>query len=172
LESRGFAILDNGTLVALNIVDLSHQGCKVEPERSLEPGTELRFALYGVSGTARAVVRWSRNGKAGLQFVAEPEPQRPHVPRRHERLEVAAQLSLRRSGRRHYQARLFNLTPAGCKVEFIERPKCGELLWVKFDGFDSLEAKVCWVDGFYGGLRFVRPFYPSVFDLLLARLMS
>jgi hypothetical protein len=32
-----------------------------------------------------------------------------------------------------------------------------ELLWAKFDGLDAFESRVCWVDGFYGGLEFVRP---------------
>jgi hypothetical protein len=45
-------------------------------------------------------------------------------------------------------------------------------VWAKLDGFDSIEATVRWVDGFYGGLEFVRPIYPSVFDLLLARLKA
>jgi hypothetical protein len=65
---------------------------------------------------------------------------------------------------------LFDLATVGCKVEFVERPKAGELLWIKFDGIEAIEATVRWVDGHIGGLRFIRPFYPSVFDLLLARL--
>jgi hypothetical protein len=60
----------------------------------------------------------------------------------------------------------------GCRIEFIERARPGEMLWVKFEGLDSLEAAVRWADGFYGGVEFARPIYPAVFELLLARLHS
>jgi hypothetical protein len=41
---------------------------------------------------------------------------------------------------------------------------------IKFEGFEVLDAQVCWVEGFVAGLRFEKPFHPAVFDLLLARL--
>lgn len=79
-------------------------------------------------------------------------------------------MSLRRRGRHSYVANLFDLTPKGCRVDFIETPKNGEKVWAKLDAFDSIEATVKWVDGFYGGLEFARPIYPAVFDMLLERL--
>ena len=45
-----------------------------------------------------------------------------------------------------------------------------ERLDTMLSSFDSIEATVRWVDGFYGGLEFVRPIYPAVFDILLVRL--
>lgn len=41
---------------------------------------------------------------------------------------------------------------------------------IKFEGIETVQAEVCWIDGFIVGLRFERPFHPAVFDLLLARL--
>ena len=64
------------------------------------------------------------------------------------------------------------MSPRGCKVEFVERPRMDELVWVKFDWLAAIEAEVCWVDGFFGGLKFLRPIYPAVFELLLARLLG
>jgi hypothetical protein len=47
-----------------------------------------------------------------------------------------------------------------------------EIVWVKFEGLDSLEAHVCWVEGSAVGLEFKRPVYSAVFEVLLARLAS
>lgn len=95
---------------------------------------------------------------------AEP-PQRKSV-----RSEVTAEVVLRRSGHGTYRVNLSNLSPHGCKVEFVERPFLGELVWVKFDELEALEASVCWVDGFAAGLEFRNPIHPAVFGLLLRKL--
>ena len=47
-----------------------------------------------------------------------------------------------------------------------------EIVWVKFEGLEALEAMVCWVDGFAAGLEFQRPVHPAVFDVLLQRLAA
>jgi hypothetical protein len=62
------------------------------------------------------------------------------------------------------------LYPLASRVEFVERPHLDELLWVKFEGLESLEASVCWTDGKAAGLEFTRPIYAAVFQLLLSRL--
>jgi len=170
VDLSGYAVLDDGTTFGLSVVDLSYDGCKVETEIALLPGLKLKVSIVGLGGAIAATVRWSKDGTAGLIFSAAGSAKASQKPRQHQRLELTAQVSLRRAGREHYQARLFDLTPTGCKVEFIERPKAGELLWVKFTALDSLEAIVRWVDGFYGGVEFARPIYPAVFDLLVARL--
>jgi hypothetical protein len=67
---------------------------------------------------------------------------------------------------------LHDLTVAGCKVEFVERPRPGDVFWVKWDGLEAIEATVAWVEGFCGGLKFARPLYPAVFETLVSRLKS
>ena len=97
-------------------------------------------------------------------------PDGPQRPRRNARLELQAELQLRRSGQRHYRVNVHDASPEGCRLEFVERPRLDETVWVKFDGMDSIEAHVCWVRGQDVGVEFVRPIYPAVFDALVGRL--
>ena len=83
-----------------------------------------------------------------------------------------AELSLRRSGQTNYRANVHDVSQEGCKVEFVERPMLDEIVWVKFEGLEALEAMVCWVEGFAAGLEFQRPVHPAVFNLLLQRLAA
>ena len=96
----------------------------------------------------------------------------PHgfTGRRTERVIVNAEVALRRSGQLNYRVRAFDLSPLGCKLEFVERPQLEEHVWVKFDGLDAIEGIVCWIDGFYAGVEFERPIHPAVFEALLPRL--
>lgn len=172
VELTGYGALDDGTTFGVAVVNLSYDGCQVETDLALLPGIKFRFFVTGYGGATEATVRWYKDGRAGLKFSFGDILQRAETPRKHQRLEVSAELSLRRMGRPRYQGRLFDLTPTGCKVEFVERPRPGEMLWAKFAGLDAIEATVRWVDGFYGGLEFVRPIYPAVFELLVARLKA
>lgn len=52
----------------------------------------------------------------------------------------------------------------------MERPNLDEIVWVKFEGLEALEAMVCWVRGFEVGLEFEKPIHSAVFDLLLSKL--
>lgn len=170
VELKGYGLLDDGTTFGVSVVNLSYDGCQVETELALLPGAKFRFSVLGFGGATEATVRWYKDGRAGLKFSFDNILQKAETPRKHQRLEVSAELSLRRMGRQRYQGRLFDLTPTGCKVEFVERPRPGEMLWVKFVDLESIEATVRWVDGFYGGLEFVNPIHPAIFEFLLARL--
>jgi len=97
-------------------------------------------------------------------------PERAAMPRKGPRTSLAAEVSLRRSGQHNYRASVHDISEHGCKVEFIERPKLDETVWVKFDGLEAIEATVCWIDNRAVGLEFNRPVYPAVFDVLLKRL--
>ena len=172
VDLAGFGILAGGETFSLSVLDLSYDGCRIETELALLAGTKLKISILGLGRPADAIVRWFSAGFAGLEFYPENEVEAPRTSRAFERVAVKAELSLRRRGRQRYVANLFDLTPNGCRVEFIEKPKCGEIVWAKLDSFDSIEATVRWVDGFGGGLEFVRPIYPAVFAMLLARLRS
>jgi transposase len=165
----GYAALEDGSTFSISILDLSYDGCKIQTPIALLPHVKLKLAVLRL-GSLDAEVRWYSNGCAGIRFSADDSSQKEKSPRQHHRTAVTAQLSLRQSGRQNYFSSVFDLTPSGCKVEFVERPREGDVIWAKFLGLDALEATVRWVDGFVGGIEFKRPIYPAVFDLLLAKL--
>lgn len=94
------------------------------------------------------------------------------TPRKSARVGLEAEVSLRRSGHTNYRANVHDVSQEGCKVEFVERPLLDEIVWVKFEGLEALEAMVCWIDGFAVGLEFQRPVHPAVFEVLLQRLAA
>lgn len=167
VELKGVGLLSDGTCFSFSVIDMSYDGCSIEAEIALFPGVKFQMSVLGFRGAVNAMVRWHRDGRSGIEFCAEQSPHREQTPRAHERRKIAGSASLRRMGRKEYQTRLFDLTPNGCKVEFIERPRPGELLWVKLNGLSNLEAAVRWVDGFYGGVEFVRPLHEAIFDSLV-----
>ena len=162
-----YALLEDASTFSVTVIDLSYDGCKIETPVELPEGTTLKLSVLGL-GALDARVRWQSDGVAGLSFKPDAKPE--HKPRNYPRIALTADLSLRRAGRHLYRARVFDLSPNGCKVEFVERPRIGERLWVKFDGLEAIEGEVCWVDGFHGGARFATPIYSAVFDMLLASL--
>ncbi len=151
------------------VSDLTYDGCKIESPLVLLKGLKLTINVLRL-GAFAAEVRWYSDGSAGLKFNGTEEVAEVAQRPREKRLSVRADVTLRRMGRNPYQASVYDFSPSGCKVEFVERPREGEQLFVKFDGLDSIEAEVRWVDGFHGGIAFKRPIYPAVFQLLLARM--
>ena len=168
VRMQGHVLLPGGVTHDVTVADLSYEGCGIESEQPLEPGTIIKLSVLR-RGAIDAEVRWYRDGKAGLDFsVSRNAP--PPTPRKADRVSVTADVTLRRRGRIGYQARLFDLSPEGCKAEMIARPLVGERATIRFAGIEPLDAEVRWVDGVNAGLKFERSFHPAVFDLLLARL--
>lgn len=91
----------------------------------------------------------------------------PHSPRRGDRVAVSAEVNIRRSGFHGFRVQIFDLSPEGCRMEFVEIPAVGERVWVKFQDLAPLEATVRWVDGHYGGVQFERPIYEPIFRRLI-----
>ena len=52
----------------------------------------------------------------------------PEKPRSADRLNFAAEVGVRRTGAHRYRVRVFDVSPEGCKVEFVERPAIGSVL--------------------------------------------
>jgi hypothetical protein len=159
----------DGSVVELTIVDFSHDGCGVLCGTELKTGETLDLGVLQ-RGSAEAVVRWSTDGKAGLSFTSQHHSDSGVVPRGYERVKVHGEVSLRRAGKLHFRVRIYDLCPNGCKAEFIDRPEIGEQVWIKFDGMEAMEAHVCWIVGSKAGIKFARPIYAAVFDMLLVRL--
>lgn len=97
-------------------------------------------------------------------------PVRPHWPRKSLRENLHAEVVCRRSGRPGYQVQLFDISPHGCKIEFVEKPKLDDRIWIKFSGLEALPAYVCWIEGFIAGVEFDKTIHPAVFERLLTQL--
>jgi hypothetical protein len=166
---NGHAVLEDGTVTEIILVDLSYEGCGIECPIRLKRGAAIKLAIVK-RGAISATVRWYKDGKAGLIFEPERQPEKEHLPRRHERIPLSAEVTVRRLGRFNYRVRVFDASAHGCKVEFVERPELQETLWVRFEGLEPIEARVCWLDGRSVGLQFSRPIHPAVFDLVAERL--
>lgn len=83
-----------------------------------------------------------------------------------DRRPFTTEAGIRRSGGRAFRVRIFDLSPSGCKIEFVERPSIGERVWVKFDGLEAIEGTVRWVAGHIGGVQFTRPLHDGIFQRL------
>jgi len=166
---RAHVLRSDGASVEVDLLDLNYDGCGIATPVELEPGEPLRLSVTG-RGLIDAEVRWCKDGKAGLRFGAAEPMSKEATLRGANRASLSTEVRARRIGQHNYSVRIFDLSPDGAKIEVIERPRIGEQLMIKFEGIETVQAEVCWIDGFIVGLRFERPFHPAVFDLLLARL--
>lgn len=101
-------------------------------------------------------------------MVLKDEPTPPL--RQSDRVEINAEVVLRRAGQIRYRVCLYDLSPEGCKVEFVDRPRLAECVWVKISGLQPLEAVVRWIEGAAAGLEFRKPIHPAVYQSMLDRL--
>lgn len=165
-----FATRADGSASEITVVDVSFAGCGVISTTSLVAGERLSLSVAN-RGTVEAVVRWVDGARAGLSFesvdVSESASQKP---RRHERVSVEGEVAMRRSGKVSFRVHIYDLSPEGCKAEFVERPELDEQLWIKFDGLEALEARVRWLSGAKAGVSFSRPLHSAVFGLIVSRL--
>lgn len=91
-------------------------------------------------------------------------------PRKGVRITLRADVTVRRAGFPNYRVTIRDLSPEGCKIEYVDRPNVNERVWVKIDGLEALEASVCWVEGTLAGVEFDHPLHSAVFDMLINRL--
>ena len=166
---RGFALREDGSTAEILLLDLSYEGCGIETSLDLALGESLKLSVLR-RGAIEAKVRWCNGGKAGLVFEAEEPAEKQHWPRRFERTVLTAEVSMRRLGKHTFRVQVFDVSPDGCKLELIDKPRVDEHVLVKFDGLEVLEAEVCWIEGNQAGLRFEKAIHPAVFDLLLQRI--
>ena len=64
------AHLSDGAEIAVQITNMSAEGCQLEAEQTLGIGEKLRLAVPRL-GEVSAQVRWSFGSKAGLYFLPE-----------------------------------------------------------------------------------------------------
>lgn len=166
---RALAIRADSSTAEIILLDLSYEGCGIETPVELEAGEAIKLSVLQ-RGVIDAHVCWYEKGRAGLAFEPANAAQKKHWPRRSERISLAADVSLRRLGQNSYRVRVSDLSPEGCKIDLVERPRVGEHVLVKFEGLEVLDSEVCWVEAYVAGLRFEKPMHPAVFQLLLERL--
>ncbi|MEO7750261.1 MAG: PilZ domain-containing protein [Sphingomicrobium sp.] len=170
VEMRAYAVRSDNSILDLRVTNLSYDGCAIDTDVALTPGERINLSVLG-RGVAKATVRWYDNRQAGLLFDTDPRTP-DQYGRAAERLDVTAEISLRRASRRHYQVRTADLTRLGCKCEFVDRPGMKERVWVKFPALEAIEAIVRRLEGSNAGLEFVHPIHPAVFDMLVDRLRA
>ena len=90
--------------------------------------------------------------------------------RKSARVPLRAEVQLRRSGQSNYLVNVHDVSREGCKLEFVERPRLDETVWVKFEGLEPLQASVCWLEDLCVGVEFTRPIHSAVYKLLVDRL--
>lgn len=169
VELKGYLVRASTQIVDITMIDLSYDGCAVSILVPLTVGEKVKVSALGRGSTA-ATVRWYHARKAGLLF--ESVRRKTIWPRKAERIGVYGEACLRRRGRLTYRVRTFDVTRFGCRCEFVERPSIGERVWMKFDGLQSLESTVCWVENSQVGLHFRTEVHPAVFDLVAAQLSA
>lgn len=96
-----------------------------------------------------------------------PQPPRP---RQSLRIDLDAEVAVRRPSFPTYQVKISDLSQEGCKFEFVDRPLLGERLWVTLEGLQSIEGSIRWIEAPYAGVQFDRPLHPAVFDMLSQRM--
>lgn len=168
---NGYLVLDGGVSQAVELVDLNYGGCGVQTQAALQPGDSVTLTVHG-RGSIPAEVTWFGEGRAGLRFTPENEPEKQAIQRRVDRTSITADVNLRTLSRNNYRVRVLDLSTDGCKVELVERPSAGDYVSIKFEGLDTLEAEVSWVEGHMAGLKFKHRIHPAVLDLLLQRLSA
>lgn len=167
VELNGYVLRSNKAIVDVKVLDLSYDGCSIATLVPLLPGEKVKLSVLG-RGAVATTVLWYKGRRAGLLFETG-RISKTNWPRKAERIEIKAEASLRRQGRR-YRVSTLDVTRFGCRCEFVERPAVYERLWIKFDRLDAIEATVCWIEGSSLGLMYLHPIHPAVFEMLLARL--
>ncbi len=152
-----------GELLCL-VQDLSQYGAKIKTGTVLHPTTEVMLAL-SEEFEIPAVVRWARNGEAGLEFRS-PELLSPEAllnklrqrRRRHPRFTRSCQALLEIDGQ-YLFAELINIGPGGAALtvkepERIVRRMRGRLT---VHSMDCVSVQILWTRGDTVGLAFDRP---------------
>jgi hypothetical protein len=165
---RGYIIPEGGVPHVVELVDLNYGGCGIRTPVPLVTGERVKLTVDQL-GSIPAEVRWYKNGRAGIDF-SPSDDQREQVDRNVPRIALKAEGILRARSRSSYRVPVRDLSLQGCQVEFVERPREGDKMSIKFFGLEALEAEVCWVERSTAGLMFTKPIHPAVFDLLLKRL--
>ena len=90
--------------------------------------------------------------------------------RRAERVTLQANIDFRRAGDHRYRVNVLDFSREGCRIELPERVLPNEIIWISLPGLETLQARVAWVREWTAGVEFIRPLYPSVFEMMRDRM--
>lgn len=155
----------------VGVANLSYGGCRLQTDARLRRGEMIHLFVAG-RGKIEAIVRWTRGVSVGLAFLTDEnksELDKTMVPREAARLQTRICVMVRRLGRRGQWIDAHDISPRGCRLEFVDLPRPNDRLWVQLPGLEAVEARVRWVDGNHAGILFANPIHPAVYDLLLDR---
>lgn len=86
-----------------------------------------------------------------------------------ERVPVSLRAGFRKQGYGAARADITDLSRTGCKVDSSMILAPGVEVWIKFNGFQPMQATVVWAHGFVAGCEFAQPFHPVVLENFLRR---
>lgn len=93
-------------------------------------------------------------------------------PRRNQRVPLRADIDFRRVGDHKYRVNILDFSPEGCRIEIPVNVEQGDKIWISLPGLESIAGEARWVDGWTVGVKFDRPLYPSVFELVHERMRT
>lgn len=168
---NGVARLSNYSVVPITVVNLSYDGCRIETQAQLLPGDRIQITLKG--SVANAKVCWVTDGFAGLSFTSqspfETKTTFENDARATKRLETKISATMQRHGQVKYAVSVSDMSPSGCKVEFVDRPEIDERVHMRFQGLEAIEGIVRWIADHHAGVYFEKQIHPAVFEQLIER---
>ena len=91
-------------------------------------------------------------------------------PRRAERVALRADIEFRRAGEHRWRVNILDFSPEGCRVELPINVDPDDLVWISLPGIESIQGVVAWVKEWEVGVKFTKPLYPAVFDMIRERM--
>lgn len=89
--------------------------------------------------------------------------------RREDRLPVQLGAGLRQRGASGVTVSILDLSTKGFRVMTHLELQPGADVWLRFDGLESLHARVAWMRGNLAGCAFVAPLHPAVMEMISRR---
>lgn len=93
-----------------------------------------------------------------------------HKDRKSDRIELKADIDVRRPGDHRYRAPILDFSPQGCRCEIPIFVEPGDAIFLSLPGLETIEGKVRWVKEWLVGVEFNRPLHPAVFDMMKERM--
>lgn len=90
--------------------------------------------------------------------------------RKADRVQMRADIDIRRPGDHRYRAPILDFSPEGCRIEVPVYVEPGDSVFLSLPGLETIEGKVRWVKEWLVGVEFNRPLYPAVFDMMKDRM--
>lgn len=75
--------------------------------------------------------------------------------------------SVREPGRSNIPIRIVDISTHGCRIELLNSPFAGSILWLRIAGLEAMQARIVWCKGDFAGLEFETALSESVLDSLV-----